>query len=395
MDKSIDYSRLNMIKGHLDEIVATKQAAGCSCLVIKDGRELCYYESGLRDIKNNLPITRDTIFRMFSMSKPVTSVAAMKLMEDGKIDLLDPVSKFIPGFKNQTCYENGKIASVNDEVRIKNLLDMTSGICYPGEAYEAEKDTAKFIDDLAGKLHTDEMLSTYEFANEIGKLPLAFQPGTIWNYGYSADVLAAVVEVVSGMKYSEYLRKNIFEPLEMFDTGFYVPEDKQHRLARTYRVGGEELSEYTGEFLLIQSRMEDKPKFESGGAGLTSTIDDYSKITMMLLNNGEYKGKKILHPETIRFMTAGSLTDKQRTGMEGWESLKGYTYGNLLRVLKRPGESTGTCSIGEYGWDGWTGVYMANIPEHNMCILYMMQRQECGTIDVTRKLRNIIFSAIK
>lgn len=269
---------------------------------------------------------------------------------------------------------------------------MTSGLCYPGIGYEAEVDTDKFIRKMEKRMHTDEEPTTVEFANALGEVPLAFEPDTIWNYGFSADVLGAIVEVVSGMPYSEYLKKNVFEPLEMFDTGFYVPKEKQERLAKTYSVN--DLNRYTGEFLLIQSEMKHKPKFESGGAGLTSTIDDYSKINMMLLNGGEYKGKRILHPETIKFMTAGSLTDEQRKGMESWESLKGHTYGNLLRVLNRPGSAGGSGSIGEYGWDGWTGVYMANIPEHNMCILYMQQRSECGTIDITRKLRNIVFSSL-
>ena len=393
MNKDIDYSRLSLIQEHLDRMVEEKQTAGCSCLVIKDGREICYYEGGLRDIENNKPITRDTIFRCFSMTKPVTSVAVMQLMENGLIDLLDPVSKYIPTFKNQKCYENGKLVDVKNEVTIKNLLDMTAGLCYPGENLEAEKDTDKLLQDIAKKMHTKEEPTTIEFANLIGTLPLAFEPGTRWNYSFCADVLGAIVEVVSGMPYSEYLRKNVFEPLEMFDTGFYVPEEKQDRLAKTYTVN--ELKEYTGEFLCVRSRMNDVPRFESGGAGLTSTIDDYSKINQMLLNGGEYKGKRILHPETIKFMTAGSLTEEQRTGMKDWESLKGHTYGNLLRVMKYPGEAGGSGSLGEYGWDGWTGVYMANIPEHNMCILYMMQRAECGTIDITRKLRNIIFSALK
>ena len=394
MDNSIDYKRFNMIQNHLDRIVGNKECAGCSCLVIKDGCELGYFGSGVRDIENNLPITRDTIYRMFSMSKVVTSIAVMQLMENGLIDIVDPVSKYLPGFKNQKCYENGHVVDVKKEVTIKNLLDMTSGLCYPGELQEAEIDTAKLFDEISSKIGTKDEMTTVEIANAVGKLPLAFEPNSRWNYGFSADILGAIVEVVSGMKFSDYLNKNIFEPLEMRDTGFFVPAEKQDRLAKTYSITGTGLSEYTGEFLLIQSRMEDEPKFESGGAGLTSTIDDYSKITMMLLNNGEYKGKKILHPETIRFMTAGSLTEEQRRYVD-WESLYGYTYGNLLRVLKEPGTAVGLGSLGEYGWDGWTGVYMCNIPEHNMCILYMMQRADSGTIDVTRKLRNIIFSAIK
>lgn len=390
---SVDLERLNLIQSQLDEAVNSKIVAGCSCLVLRKGAELGYYETGLRDIENELPITRDTIYRMFSMTKPITSIAVMQLMERGMICLGDPVSKYLPGFKNQRCYKDGKITRVTEEVTIKNLLDMTSGLCYPGENYEAEKITGEFIKEASEKLHKGET-STVELMNELGKLPLAFEPGDKWNYGLSADVLGAIVEIVSGMKYSEYLQKNIFDPLEMFDTGFYVPEDKQHRLARAYNSDGVDFKEYTGENLLIQSRMEEMPRFESGGAGLSSTIDDYSKVCQMLLNNGEYKGNRILHPETIRFMTMGSLNEQQRSCIGSWNYLNGYTYGNLLRILKYPGEAVSVGVEGEFGWDGWLGVYVSIIPEYDMTILYMQQKPDTGTTDVVNKLRNVIFSSI-
>ena len=393
-DISINKEELDRIQGFLDKKIEDKVVAGASCLVLKKGEEIGYYEAGFRDVEAKAPITRDTIFRMFSMSKPITSIAVMQLMERGLLDIGDPVSKYLPGFKKQRCYKDGKITSVTEEMTIKNLLDMTSGLCYPGENNDVEKMTGDFVNEAAVKLHTDEEMTTVELMNELGKLPLAFEPGEKWNYSFSADVLGAVVEIVSGMKYSEYLHKNIFEPLEMFDTDFYVPEDKQNRLARAYYSDGVELTEYTGENLLIQSRMEERPRFESGGAGLSSTIDDYSKVCTMLLNNGEYKGKRILHPETIRFMTMGSLNERQRSCIGSWNYLNGYTYGNLLRVLKYPGEAVSIGVEGEYGWDGWLGVYVSNIPEYDMTILYMQQKPDTGTTDVVNKLRNIIFSSI-
>ena len=396
MNKAVDYSRLSLLQKHLDKIVADKEVAGCSCLVIKDGQELCYYEAGLRDVAAELPITRDTIFRLFSMTKPITGIAVMQLVENGQLSLTDPVSKFLPGFKNQKYYgENGELCEVAEEMTIKNLLDMTSGLCYPGLVNKAEVETGMFMARAAKKLHTDEEMSTYDLMNELGKLPLAFAPSDKWNYSLSADVLGAIVEIVSGVSFSEYLHKNILDPLEMLDTDFYVPSEKQDRLCRSYRTDGTNFKEYTGENLLIQSRMEEKPKFQSGGAGLASTIDDYSKICQMFLNKGEYKGKKILHPETIRYMTAGGTNEKQRQHIGKWDSLAGYTYGNLLRILKHPGEAMSLGSVGEFGWDGWLGVYMSVVPEHNMCILYMMQKPDTGTVDVTFKLRNIIFSALK
>ena len=248
--------------------------------------------------------------------------------------------------------------------------------------------------EASKKMHTENEMTTYELCNELGKLPLAFNPGDKWNYGLSADVLGAIVEIVSGMKYSEYLSKNIFEPLGMKDTGFFVPKEKQERLARAYNSDGVRFSEYTGENLLIQSRMEEQPKFESGGAGLVSTIDDYSKICQMFLNNGELGGHRILHPETIRFMSLGSLNEAQRSCIGGWNYLNGYTYGNLLRILKYPGEAVSLGVKGEFGWDGWLGVYVSIIPEYDMYILYMQQKPDTGTTDVVNKIRNVIFSSI-
>jgi len=395
MDNSINYNRINLIQSLLDDAVSKKLVAGCSCLIVKAGKEIGYFESGYRDVENNVKITRDTIFRMFSMTKPVTSIAVMQLLEDGKIALCDPVSKYLDGFKNQKCYDNGKITSVTKEVTIKNLLDMTSGISYPGETYEAEYDASKFFEEAGKKLHTEEEMNTIDLINELGRLPLAFRPGSRWNYGASADVLGAVVEVVSGMKFSEYMKKYIFEPLEMFETDFYVSDERQYRLAKSYYANGEAFSEYTGENLLIQSRMEERPKFESGGAGLSSTIDDYSKVCTMLLNKGEYKGRRILHPETIRYMTAGGLNEELRKDVDCWNYLAGHTYSNLLRVLVNPAEALLFGSKGEFGWDGWLGTYVAMIPEQDMYILFMQQKPDTGTTELTLRLRNLIASAMK
>jgi len=396
MNSTIDYSRLNLIQKHLDKTVADKLVAGCSCLVIKDGQELGYYESGYRDVDKQEKISRDTIFRMFSMTKPITSIAVMQLVESGVLCLSDSVSRFLPGFSKLKYYDdNGNLLDATFDISVKNLLDMTSGLCYPGLENKAEVDTGMFLDRAAKKLHTDEELTTYELMNALGEVPLAYDPSTKWGYGLSADVLGAIVEIVSEMPYSEYLRKNIFDPLEMSDTGFYVPSEKQHRLCRSYHADGNKLREYTGDNLLIYSRMEEMPKFMSGGAGLSSTVDDYSKICKMFLNNGKYNGRLILHPETIRYMTSGGLNEDQRKYIANWNSLAGHTYGNLLRVLKYPGEAMSLGSVGEFGWDGWLGTYMSVIPEHNMCILYMQQKPDTGTTEITLKLRNIIFSSIK
>lgn len=377
------------------EMVETGYVAGVNCMVLQHGRELAYYEAGYRDVAGNKKMTRDTIFRLYSMTKPVTSAAAMILLEEGKIDLLDPVSKFLPGFQDQYVIENGVKIPVTKPATIQNLLNMTSGLVYPGEGNPAEIRNTPLMEEIIAKLSTPEALKTVDIANRIGELPLAFMPGTTWQYGLSADVLGAVIEVVSGMSYGEFLKKRIFEPLGMQDTAFYVPAARQDRLAKVYRETEDGLVEEHFSHLGIQNTMEWEPAFESGGAGLTSTIDDYARFTQMLLQKGEYQGRRILSQETVRFMTTAHVSAQQQRGVETWESLAGYTYGNLMRIMTSPESAGGLGSLGEYGWDGWLGTYMMNDPAHDLTFLMMYQRTDSGTVGYSRKMRNVLFAALE
>ncbi len=377
------------------EMVETGYVAGVNCMVLQHGRELAYYEAGYRDVAGSKKMTRDTIFRLYSMTKPVTSAAAMILLEEGKIDLLDPVSKFLPGFQNQYVIENGVKIPVTKPATIQNLLNMTSGLVYPGEGNPAEIRNTPLMEEIIAKLSTPEALKTVDIANRIGELPLAFMPGTTWQYGLSADVLGAVIEVVSGMSYGEFLKKRIFEPLGMQDTAFYVPAARQDRLAKVYRETEDGLVEEHFSHLGIQNTMEREPAFESGGAGLTSTIDDYARFTQMLLQKGEYQGRRILSQETVRFMTTAHVSAQQQRGVETWESLAGYTYGNLMRIMTSPESAGGLGSLGEYGWDGWLGTYMMNDPAHDLTFLMMYQRTDSGTVGYSRKMRNVLFAALE
>ncbi len=377
------------------EMVETGYVAGVNCMVLQHGRELAYYEAGYRDVAAHKKMTRDTIFRLYSMTKPVTSAAAMILLEEGKIDLLDPVSKFLPGFQDQYVIEKGVKVPVTKPATIQNLLNMTSGLVYPGEGNPAEIRNTPLMEEIIAKLSTPEALKTVDIANRIGELPLAFMPGTTWQYGLSADVLGAVIEVVSGMSYGEFLKKRIFEPLGMQDTAFYVPAARQDRLAKVYWETEDGLVEEHFSHLGIQNTMEREPAFESGGAGLTSTIDDYARFTQMLLQKGEYQGKRILSPETVRFMTTAHVSAQQQKGVETWESLAGYTYGNLMRIMTSPESAGGLGSLGEYGWDGWLGTYMMNDPAHELTFLMMYQRTDSGTVGYSRKMRNVLFAALE
>ena len=368
---------------------------GANLLVLKDGQEVAYCEAGYADVEQKISIQRETIYRMYSMSKPITAVAVMILMERGLIDMADPVAKFLPGFVNQhVAVENGK-TSVKREMMLKDLLSMTSGLPYPDTLHQAGREADEVFHKIDERLHSEAPMTTQEIANTLGRCSLSFQPGEHWMYGTSADILGAVVEVVSGMKYGEFLKQEIFDPLKMKDTGFYVPEDKQNRLIKLYENVSGTFIEGQTNHLGIQYQMKNPPAFESGGAGLASTIGDYARFATMLLNHGELEGVRILAPKTVEYLTTGELMPWQQEDMwRGKEVLSGYTYGNLMRVMKNPGMSFVNGEIDEYGWDGWLGTYFCNFPNSNCTFLFMMQKKNAGTTALTRKLRNIVMAEL-
>ena len=382
------------IKKVLHKAIQNRELAGANLLVRKNGQEQFYWEDGMANIEKEIPIRRNCLFRLYSQSKPITATATMILMERGEIDLCDPVSKFIPGFENQKAVVNNKLEKVTRDVCIQDLLNMTSGLVYDGEDAWTGRPTGALFRQVCHGLYTENPMNTYEIANAIGKIPLAYQPGTSFSYGCSADILGAVIEVVSGMSFSDFLEKEIFTPLKMDDTGFWIAnEHKRERLAVAYANKQDGLEPYRGNHLGILNAMDRKPAFESGGAGLVSTIDDYAKFAQMLLNEGEFEGKRILKPASLAFMTKKQLMKSQQEAFEkSWNYLAGYSYGCLMRVMKNPDQAMYLTELGEYGWDGWLGPYFMNSPKNNLTILIMMQKKDAGTTSVTRKLRNLILS---
>lgn len=378
----------------LQRAVREREVAGANALVLHHGREIAYVQDGFADIAAQKPIQRDTVFRIFSMTKPVTGAAAMVLMEQGKLDLADPVSKFLPGFRGQMVQDGDRLVPVNREVTLHDLLSMTSGVSYPGESsYGPMREAMKVYQNIETNRSSAQPWDTQKVANELGRCPLKFQPGTMWDYGASADVMGAVIEVIVGKPFGTFLRETFFEPLEMKDTGFYVPQEKQERLAKVYQKNGDTLEEYRKNHLGVSIAMTEPAVFETGGAGLVSTIDDYAKFAQMLLHGGKANGRRILQQETIRYFTSGHLNVEQQKTMN-WPHIAGYTYGNLMRVMEDPGRALIFTSKGEYGWDGWLGTYFANHPKLDLTFIMMTQRTEGGTISATRKLCNTVFSYV-
>ena len=421
---------IQLLKNVMKREVEEKNLAGISLLVRKNGQELLYLQEGLADLEQQRSVSRDCIYRLYSQTKPVTAAAAMILMERGILDLAEPVSRYLKTFRSQKVSTPDGLVPVYPwrEMNLHDLLCMTSGLVYPDISFEAGRAADEVFRELDERLYGDNPMTTMELAERLGQLPLAFQPGSSWRYGTSADIMGAVIEVASGMKFGEFLQKELFEPLGMKDTGFFVPEEKKHRLAGVYEAleenedgeqtvltaeqhagkngssaagagntGGfqrkKKLIPYTGNNLGIRNQMDKSPAFESGGAGLVSTLDDYAAFAQMLLNGGEYGGKQILSPGTVAFMTQGELMPHQQ-GAFDWGGMEGYSYSNFMRIMKNPSQAIFQSVKGEYGWDGWLGMYFLNIPSEKMTVLIGMQRKDAGTMPVSRKLKNIVISRL-
>lgn len=374
----------------MDTAVSENEVAGMNLLVLQDGAAVLSLQSGYADLENKVPMAADTIFRLYSMSKPITAACMMILMQRGLIDLNDPVSKFIPAFANQTYVKGNSLVPVNRPMRVHDLLSMTSGLSY-GSNSAAGKATYELFEEMDRRLFSDAPMTTREFADRIGRNPLEFEPFSNFMYGTSADVIGALIEVISGMSFAEFLKKEITDPLEMDDTGFFVPKEKQSRLCTVYKRVDGSFERYTGNNLAIRNPMDVLPAFQSGGAGLVSTLTDYSHFGSMLLNAGSYKGRPILEPEIVRYFTHGSLQPWQQDSLSrGWCGLEGYSYGNLMRVMKDPSKAIMYTTMGEYGWDGWLGPYFSNHPDCNITFLAGLQLTDAGTIPAVRRLRNAV-----
>lgn len=368
---------------------------GANVLFIKDNKELYFSSQGHADREAGTAMARDTIFRLFSMTKPVTAVAVLMLAERGKLDLWDNVSKYVPEFANvQVVDAAGNLVKADREINIWHLLTMTSGIPYPDMDCESGRRMDKLFKEIEAELVAGRPTDTMEYCRKIAGIPLCFQPGERWRYGLSADILGGIVEVVSGQKYGEFLKKEIFEPLDMKDTGFFVPKEKWHRFAASYEWSEEKngLIPFTRNHLGLEGYGEDVV-FESGGAGLVSTVDDYSHFAQMLLNGGSYNGVRILGHKTVELMRSSHLNEVQRKDFN-WDSLKGYGYGCLVRVLENSGANGCNANIGEFGWDGWTGNNIMMDATENMVLLYFIQRCGAGTTEEFRKLRMTAYASL-
>jgi CubicO group peptidase (beta-lactamase class C family) len=393
----------------LDDSVARRQIAGGAALVARNGKVVYLATSGKRDAEAGLPIESSTIYRIASMTKPVTSVAVMMLREQGKLALDDPVPKFIPEFKAPkvlAASPTGKTGPdpatvpAGREITIHDLLTHTSGLTYKFFDATARYAAAGVSDGLCETSGT-----IADNVARIAKLPLFHQPGTAWQYSLSTDVLGRVVEVASGQTLDQFLREQIFRPLAMVDTHFVVPEAKRHRLAALYMPGPDKAVRRIGPgrvqagdvvYSATYSTWDGSTYF-SGGAGLSSTIGDYARFLQMLTNRGELGGVRLLQPESVDLMTRNQIGDLQIAFSHHGDGF-GYGFGVLTARGKteafRRASYDDVATAGTFSWGGIFNTYFWADPERRVIGILMTQIYPSDHLKLREDFKRLTYEAM-
>lgn len=365
---------------------------GNSVVIYKDGKKVFEYSSGYSDLEKKIKKTGEEQLYIYSCSKVATVTAALQLYEQGKFLLSDPLYEYLPEFKKMYVKDGDRIKAAENPITIRDLFTMTAGLSYATNTPAFEK---------ARKL-TDGKMDTRTVIKCLAEEPLLFEPGARWNYSLCHDVLAVLAEVVSGMRFSEYMKKNIFEPLDMNNSYYHAPNDviispqyiyeiqdtknivelqqKEHTIGVVKRAYGNEL--VFGE------------NYDSGGAGIITTVDDYAKFAAALANSGTgLNNNRILSSATVKLMKTNQLNEAQRKTMN-WRRLRGYGYGLGVRTLIDKAESGSNSSIGEIGWGGAAGATIIADTEEKVALFYAHHMLNPQEEYYQPRLRNVLYSCL-
>ena len=383
--------RLLRLTQTFEQYVSEGQLSGSVILVARKGK-IAYLESfGLQDMEQEVPMEKNTIFRIASQTKAIISVGIMMLQEEGKLLITDPVGKYLPPFMETTVAVAGEDGSyevmpAKRPITIRDLLTHTSGVGYGGGVAADRWEEA----GIQGWYFADRDEPILETVNRMAALPFEAQPGEKFVYGYNTDILGALIEVVSGQPLDQFLKERILDPLQMEDTHFYLPASKKDRLATVYSATREGLERAPDPGSMVgQGAYVDGPgKSFSGGAGLLSTAKDYAAFLQMMLNGGEYDGEHLLSPKTVELMTVDHLGEVAFP----WEDGTGFGLG--FSVLIDLGARGTPGSVGEYGWGGaYHSDYWVD-PEEELVVVYFTQLIPAGGLDDHAKLRALIYGAM-
>lgn len=382
---------LAKVSDYIRNEVAAGTIPGAILLLQQHGKPVYYQQFGVRDVATEISMSADTIFRLYSMSKPITSVMAMMLVEEGRLSLDDPVAKYIPAFAGMKVgvekkAEDGKVALVLEPlerpVTIRDLLRHTAGLPYGYQGGGAVREL------YAAANLFDSDLSNADFVAKVATLPLVEQPGTVWDYGHSTDVLGRVVEVISGKTLLQFEKERLLDPLHMTETAFFVADPAKFPRIAEPMPADRNINPTT------QMRDIRRPvAWESGGAGMVGTIGDYARFTQMLLNGGSYEGRRYLKPETIALMASDHVGPETRIARDQ-NYYPGGSSGFGLGFAVRTSVPSGTSwPLGEYRWDGVGGTFFFIDPEDDVFGIFMVQTpSQRGRIQLA--LKTLIYQAM-
>jgi CubicO group peptidase (beta-lactamase class C family) len=400
----VSKEKLGRIHEALQESIADGKLAGTVVLVARKGKLIYADAAGFQDKDEGKPMALDSIFRIYSMTKPLVSVAAMMLVEDGKIELTDPVSKFFPAFKGQqvsVARPAGEFARMSyttvpadREIIVQDLLRHTAGLAYGEITLNAPVKDAYIKAGLylPGVRDYDARdLTPAEEVERLAKAPLAHQPGTVWEYSLAVDLLGRVVEAASGKRLADFLAQRLFEPLKMRDTGFWVPGAKMGRVAQPLAV------DFASGQPIKVIDVSKEPKNDSGGAGGVSTAADYLRFAQMLLNGGQLDGTRVLSRTTVALMTSDHLGTRIAAPVTPSELLlgtPGYTFGLGFAVRQGAGVAGVPGSAGEFMWAGYAGTYFWVDPKEELVAVYMSQAPSTARAYYRKLVKQLVYAAI-
>ena len=379
--ESVGFSseRLKRLDAVMQRLVDEKEYAGGGTLVARHGKVIHFAALGKKDLASAAPLEKDSIFRIFSMTKPVTAAAMMTLYEEGKWSPQDPISKFVPQFAGLKVYKGvdsvGRMM-LEDPVHpptMRELMTMTAGFGYGGDSTPADK---LYQDDQGRSIFLSGSLQA--MIDRLAKAPLLYQPSSRWMYSLSVDIQGYIIEKLSGMTLPEFMKKRLFEPLGMKDTDFYVPSDKRNRFVTLYKMDDKD-ELVSADVASFGYNFDHEPSLPAGGGGLVSTAADYFRLAQMLLNGGELDGARILGPQTVKLMTSNHLPDSLMGEFQGGGNMfnhprAGLGYGFDGAAITDTGQADVPIGKGSYLWDGAAGTWFWIDPTYDIVVVGMVQR---------------------
>jgi CubicO group peptidase (beta-lactamase class C family) len=399
----LDAARLERITDHIERnYIGPAKIAGCQVVIARHGHIAYQRTFGLMDVERGKPTREDTIYRIYSMTKPIVSVALMTLYEKGYFQLNDPVSRYVPSWKNHRVWVSGEGAEMVTEparrpISFRDVLGHMAGLTYggglPGVGLQHPID--KIYREL--KIRSADTADTMaSFMEKLSQVPLRYHPGEAWMYSLATDVCGALVEIISGRPLAEYLQTEIFEPLGMKDTAFQVTADKADRFAANYQRGPDKRLKLIDD--PVNSTYLKDPAFKSGGGGLTGTVSDYLRFCEMLRRGGELDGKRIIGPRTLEIMHMNHLPggqDLTQVAIGGFSETANEGVGFGLGFASTMDQvRTGGLGAGDYYWGGAASTIFWVDPKEDMSMVFMTQLMPSGTFNFRGQLKNLIYSAI-